>query len=516
LLFQSHHVLSCRTNVSRAFVARSRAFIPFARARAAAMTADDAVVCEVLVDDDERADGDSLRKLEALVDDLTVSSSASHRGGADADDAAASARRRANLILLCRRVASDARAAVFARAHGAEPVLLCALNRAIRDGDDALAELVGDAVAASARCDGGDDGGATIELLAVGGSQVGGAAATRAPGVERVRLRRAGVDVDVHESSWNDAGLAWRIWGAARVLAHAVDASSGDGVEEEGEEDADGGLVDARGRRVLELGAGCGLCGLAAAACGAREVVLTEGAPGALKALERSAAAFEAAAEEAQTETSEKTSEKKTVRVAFLDWRDDMARLDADDDGAASTTASSTNFVHKRVGGDDAWLSSLPRLADDDVFDCVLGSDLLYDASHAAPLAACIARRLSTAPRAAAHVALAVRRGELAAELCERAGERGLVAEARALDVFAGEASALETHQGGHVTREEHPEAEAWRAAGGEAFARGDGLVVRAGTDEGTMTEAVRGLEGRVALFTFRRRASPARLRTND
>ena len=117
------------------------------------MTADDAVVCEVLVDDDERADGDSLRKLEALVDDLTVSSSASHRGGADADDAAASARRRANLILLCRRVASDARAAVFARAHGAEPVLLCALNRAIRDGDDALAELVGDAVAASAKED---------------------------------------------------------------------------------------------------------------------------------------------------------------------------------------------------------------------------------------------------------------------------------------------------------------------------------------------------------------------------
>ena len=41
-----------------------------------------------------------------------------------------------------------------------------------------------------------------------------------------VRCRRqAGVDVDVHESSWNDAGLAWRIWGAARVLAHAVDAS---------------------------------------------------------------------------------------------------------------------------------------------------------------------------------------------------------------------------------------------------------------------------------------------------
>lgn len=66
------------------------------------------------------------------------------------------------------------------------------------------------------------------------------------------------------------------------------------------------------------------------------------------------------------------------------------------------------------------------------------------------------------------------------------------------------------------MTREEHPEAEAWRAAGGEAFARGDGLVVRAGTDEGTMTEAVRGLEGRVALFTFRRRASPARPRTND
>ena len=46
-----------------------------------------------------------------------------------------------------------------------------------------------------------------------------------------------------------------------------------------------------RGARVLELGAGCGLDGLAAATVSATEVVLTEGAPGALAALVRSAEA---------------------------------------------------------------------------------------------------------------------------------------------------------------------------------------------------------------------------------
>eukprot|EP00873_Tetraselmis_striata_P033106 jgi/Tetstr1/453370/TSEL_040359.t1 len=57
-------------------------------------------------------------------------------------------------------------------------------------------------------------------------------------------------------------GVGWQLWPAARVLADLLVASPA--------------LV--HGKRVLELGAGCGLCGLVAAALGASAVELTDGA----------------------------------------------------------------------------------------------------------------------------------------------------------------------------------------------------------------------------------------------
>jgi hypothetical protein len=70
-----------------------------------------------------------------------------------------------------------------------------------------------------------------------------------------------------------------------------------------------------RGKRVLELGAGCGLCAFACAAAGAKDVVVTEGAPGALAALRRTA-------------EDNEFPEGTRVRVKFLDWRDDQAAED--------------------------------------------------------------------------------------------------------------------------------------------------------------------------------------------
>ena len=44
------------------------------------------------------------------------------------------------------------------------------------------------------------------------------------------------------------------------------------------------------------------------------------------------------------------------------------------------------NWVHKLSGGGDA-AAALPRLSPEETFDVIVGSDLLYDASHAEPLA---------------------------------------------------------------------------------------------------------------------------------
>jgi len=473
-------------------------------------------------EDADDADTAEMEKLEELIDRVKVTPPGEAR--------------RALLLELAAAVTADARAADFADAHGGRDLLLKSMDGAMRVGDEELMDAVGAAVAARSRCADATD---ATELLAVGGSQVG-AASQRPPGVEVVRLHKAEADVHVHESAWSDAGLAWRIWGASRIMAHALDAAAhaersnatrgrdadtkpSPGFPEtrfasrafrdaldRGKTDPDPPFMRVRGARVLELGAGCGLGGLAAAAVGAAEVVLTEGAPGALAALARSA--------EAAGETvCAKNEKRKTAaigvggvapRVAFLDWRDDQAALEAEtrnastecidadvgrkqtDDGALPRVESGTsvleigaapsgkegkarNWVHKLRGGAQT-LASLPRLGEDETFDVIIGSDLLYDEAHCAPLAACLARRLEKAEAARAHVVLAVRRGALIAELCARAHTSwGLRFEVRALDVFEEERLVLAQQQGGHIAREETPGAEAWRVAGGEALALG-------------------------------------------
>ena len=186
----------------------------------------------------------------------------------------------------------------------------------------------------------------------------------------------------------------------------------------------------------------------------------------------------------------------------------------------------SRNWVHKLRGGACA-LADLPRLGKHETFDVIIGSDLLYDETHCAPLAACLARRLERTRRARAHVVLAVRRGALIAKLCRAARERwGLRFEVRALEVFEEERALLAQQQGGHIAREETPGAEAWRVAGGERFSRADAPVIASspareapesaarGTKESAGRDASLGgchleaemakIEGRVAMVSFR------------
>ena len=252
-----------------------------------------------------------------------------------------------------------------------------------------------------------DDDERTVELRAVACSQVGADATKRNPGVQLFRMQfNKGVEVRVHESSWSDAGLAWRIWGSAKLAFKVVDRSA---------------YFKDKNKTYLELGSGCGLIGAAIASLGGRCTV-TEGAPGALTALRKTA---EGVNDVAKTEA---------MKVAFLDWRDDLATLEEEKNGTVERIEDvpnnknksnlSCNFVHaNKATFDNAHVTM--RLPEDARFDCVVGSDLVYDQQHCAALAAAIARRLKR-PHGEAIIFLAVRSEELLMAFSKNCAKRGL------------------------------------------------------------------------------------------
>ena len=272
--------------------------------------------------------------------------------------------------------------------------------------------MVADATASAAEDDeysdaDDDDDERTVELRAVACSQVGADATKRNPEVQLFRMQfNKGVEVRVHESSWSDAGLAWRIWGSAKVAFKVVDRSA---------------YFRDKNKTYLELGSGCGLIGAAIASLGVRCTV-TEGAPGALTALRKTA---EGVNDVAKTEA---------MKVAFLDWRDDLATLEEEKNGTVERIEDvpnnnnksnlSCNFVHaNKPTFDNAHVTM--RLPEDARFDCVVGSDLVYDQQHCAALAAAIARRLKR-PHGEAIIFLAVRSEELLMAFSKKCAKRGL------------------------------------------------------------------------------------------
>ena len=264
-----------------------------------------------------------------------------------------------------------------------------------------------------------DDDERTIELKAVACSQIGAEATQRNPEVQTFRMRKnKEVEVCVHESSWSDAGLAFRIWGAARVAFRVVDFASEYFIEKE--------------KTCLELGSGCGLIGAAIASLDGGRCTVTEGAPGALAALRKTALGVNEA------------SKKESMKVAFLDWRDDLAALEEEKNGtvecilnivniasALSTksptpsfsSSSTCNFVHaNKATFENAHVNM--RLEDDARFDCLVGSDLMYDRQHCTALAASVVRRLR--PNGEAIIFLAVRSEELLIAFSKKCAKRGL------------------------------------------------------------------------------------------
>jgi len=170
--------------------------------------------------------------------------------------------------------------------------------------------------------------------------------------------------VHVVESGLSD-GLGARLWTASYMLCRELLSHRW--------------LVDGAGD-VLELGSGCGLCGLYAAHLGANQVTMTDCIQPLLNNLIRSAATnFPAAimtkvpsSSPPRTPPTSSSWDMGPIRVRHLDW--------AMEGGGGNETRSA---------------SVAPTISGTSQFHTIIASDVIYDAETADHLPNCLARRLA-------------------------------------------------------------------------------------------------------------------------
>eukprot|EP00898_Chlorokybus_atmophyticus_P002001 jgi/Chlat1/2801/Chrsp187S02964 len=214
--------------------------------------------------------------------------------------------------------------------------------------------------------------------------------------------------VTVRELSFVEGGLGWRVWYSALLLGQWLARHPSNII----------------GKRVLELGAGLGVCGFVAAAIGAKEVVFTDVVSSVLRNLEATCTQFKSTL---QSSTMERDllPEKKAMqssddirpalRVSYLSWDREQSLLH---EGCPREEATSTSNGHGH--------SDFDALADDEAFEVIIGSDLLYDDSHAASLPAVVKRRLSLSANASCYLVLAIRFNDLLTRFLANLSASGL------------------------------------------------------------------------------------------
>jgi predicted nicotinamide N-methyase len=227
------------------------------------------------------------------------------------------------------------------------------------------------------------------------------------------------ISVRVQETDWASGGLGWRVWGAAHVLSRELCAAPA--------------LLRGAGGRVLEIGAGCGLCGFVASALGAREVVLSDALPALLHTLAASAAlqappaAATLAAQPQEPWAWPGMRPGCRLLVRTLLWDDDAAP------GAGAAAEEDAAFKRSMLAGQlrraGPGAATAPTLPAGETFPLVIGSDLLYDWGQRAPLARVLRARL--APGGVALLALPVRDKPLLDAFCCTLSAAGLGWDAR-------------------------------------------------------------------------------------
>jgi SAM-dependent methyltransferase len=197
------------------------------------------------------------------------------------------------------------------------------------------------------------------------------------------------------------------------------------------------------GLKVLEIGAGCGACGVAAAKLGAAEVVITDYVDSLLVNLaetvrlnfgegdETGSARGGGSGIEGEEGADPIEWEAGPAKVRFMDWNDSLMALPQAERARLVTAPPPDDDLPSRsslkdtIGGDDdddgngngngngggisdgpcaldgpSTRGMVPSLDEHDTFDVILGTDILYEWPMAASVAAALLRHLRPGGRA--------------------------------------------------------------------------------------------------------------------
>lgn len=332
------------------------------------------------------------------------------------------------------------------------------------------------------RCSPGEDDDDALEAMSAIITACSGPMASG----DRIRTFQYGeLPVTVKEGALGD-GVGAKVWTVAHTLCQEMVASPG--------------MV--QGRTVLEIGAGCGVCGFLAGKLGAQRVVVSDYVDQLLVNLrealhlngfspsvgeQRAAGDVSSAAaqgnggresleawdpeDDSASECSDLDAffaaggggqraeqlswEAGNVEIRFVDWRDSVAALKGD--GAAEGTAhsegkaSAIKLSHYALDGPST-RSAAPGLGLEERFDVIIGTDVLYEWSMAESVAAVIAHRLR--PDGVALLCCAVRDQAMFDALIGNMGGLGLDVKVEAIHPRAednGVVSSEQEYEGGYV-----------------------------------------------------------------